>query len=63
MLQYELKYHEDEEWQEVSELRVINELYKAFKEVTPAIKKMIEGEEVVTQYAVYRLKRRMCFQN
>ena len=57
MPQYEAKYHEDEEWQEVSEIRVINELYKAFKKVTPAIKEMIDGKEVKTPDAVYRFKR------
>ena len=56
MPQYEVKYHEDEVWQEISELRAINELYKAFKKVTPAIKEMIEGEEVKTSNAIYRLK-------
>ena len=56
MPQYEVKYHEDEKWEEISELRAINELYKAFKKVTPAIKEMLEGKEVKTSNAIYRLK-------
>ena len=54
--QYKVKYHENEQWEEISELRAINELYKAFKKVTQAIKEMIEGEEVKTSNAIYRLK-------
>jgi hypothetical protein len=31
-------------------------LYKIYKKVTPAIKEMIEGKEIVTPEAVFRLK-------
>jgi hypothetical protein len=54
---YEVKYHGQHGWQEISELKVIDELFKTFKTVTPVIQQMIEGKHVVTQEAVYRLKR------
>ena len=56
MPQYEVKYHEEDEWQEISELDVIGVLYKTFKKTTPAILEMMSGKEVETPDAVYRLK-------
>ena len=53
---YEAKYGENDEWQEISELELMDELYKTFKKVTPAIKEMIRGKEVQTDYGRYRLK-------
>ena len=53
---YEAKYHEEDRWQEISELELMDELYKSYRKVTPAIKEMIMGKEVKTPYAVYRLK-------
>ena len=53
---YEVKYDEKDVWQEISELELMDELYKTFNKVTPAIKKMIKGKEVKTPYGTYRLK-------
>ena len=53
---YEAKYHDDDQWQEISELKLMDELYKSYKKVTPAIKEMILGNEVKTPYGIYRLK-------
>ena len=53
---YEAKYDEADRWQEISELELMDELYKAYKKVTPAIKQMILGNEVKTPYGLYRLK-------
>ena len=53
---YEAKYHEADMWQEISELELMDELYKTYKKVTPAIKEMIMGNEVKTPYGLYRLK-------
>jgi hypothetical protein len=52
---YEAKYNEKEEWEEISEVELMDGLYKIYNKVTPAIKEMIEGKEVVTPEAVYRL--------
>ena len=53
---YEAKYHEKDEWIEISELELMDQLYRTYKKVTPAIKDMIMGKEVHTPDAIYRLK-------
>jgi len=53
---YEAKYNEREDWEEISEVELMEELYKVFDKVAPAIKEMIEGKEIDTPEAVYRLK-------
>ena len=53
---YEVKYHEKDEWMEISELTLMDQLYKTYTKVTPAIKEMIMGKEVETPHGVYRLK-------
>ena len=53
---YEAKYNEKEEWKQISEVELMAELYKVFDKVTPAIKEMMEGKEIDTPEAVYRLK-------
>ena len=53
---YEVKYYEEDDWKEISELALIDELYKSFDKVTPAIKEMILGNEVKTPYGIFRLK-------
>ena len=35
---YEVKYHEEDEWVEISELKLMDELYKTYNKATPAIK-------------------------
>ena len=53
---YEAKYHDKTEWEEISEIELMDGLYRIYNKVTPAIKKMILGMEVETPDAVYRLK-------
>jgi len=53
---YEAKYNEEDDWIEISDLEVMDELYKTYTKVTPAIKEMIMGNEVETFYGIYRLK-------
>ena len=56
MPRYEARYNEKEEWQEISDVEMMEGLYKIYDRVTPAIKQMIKGEELRTPDAVYRLK-------
>jgi len=56
MPHYEVRYHEKEYWQEISDIEMMEGLYKIYDRVTPAIKQMIKGKELRTQDAVYRLK-------
>lgn len=53
---YEVKCHEKSEWKEISDVEMMEELYKFYNRVTPAIKEMIEGKEFQTPEAVYRIK-------
>ncbi len=53
---YEVKYPGADEWNEISDLELMNELYKTYSKVTPAIKLMINGREIVTLHGTYRLK-------
>jgi hypothetical protein len=56
MPMYEVQYHEDGVWREISELELMDDLYRMYKKVTPAIKEMILGNEIETPYGRYRLK-------
>ena len=53
---YEVRYRGNQQWEEISELEFMDGLYKLYHRVTPAIKEMIEGNELHTPDAVYRLK-------
>ena len=53
---YEIRYHDKADWEEISELELMDGLYRIYNKVTPAIKKMILGMEVETPDAMYRLK-------
>ena len=56
--QYEVRSFDAAEWEDISEIEIMQKLHESFDRVTPAIQQMIEGQQVMTQYAVYRLKRR-----
>jgi hypothetical protein len=58
MPQYEVQYSDENVWQEISEIELMDDLYKIYKKVTPAIKEMIMGREVETPYGRYRLKQK-----
>ena len=53
---YEVKYKDCEDWEQISDLELMDRLYRIYKKVTPAIKEMIDGKEIVTPGASYRLK-------
>lgn len=53
---FEVRYREKNEWQEISEIEIMDGLYKIYKRVTPAIKEMIKGKEVQTPDGLFRLK-------
>ncbi|MCP4622420.1 MAG: hypothetical protein GY850_02700 [bacterium] len=56
MPQYEVRDLNMSEWEDISEIDIMQKLHEYFDRVTPAIQQMIEGDEVLTQSAVYRLK-------
>jgi len=56
MPRYEVRYDGHDEWKEISELELMDGLYKVYHRVTPAIKVLLNGRELHTPHAVYRLK-------
>lgn len=55
---YEAKYYNEDEWKEISDVELMDELYKIYKKVTPVIKEMITGKTAETPNGSFRLKRR-----
>ena len=53
---YEAKYFRKNYWEEISDIEMMDGLYKIYNRITPAIKEMIQGKEIQTTDAVYRLK-------
>lgn len=56
MPRYEAKIDGEDKWKEISDIEMMEELYKHFDRVTPAVKEMINGKEFRTSDARYRLK-------
>jgi len=56
MPRYEVRYNKNEGWKEISEIELMDGLYKLYHRVTPAIKWMLKGKELCTPHADYRLK-------
>lgn len=57
---YEVRYRGKQDWEEISDAELMEELYKFYRKVSPAIKQMINGNELLTPDAVYRLKWKYC---
>ena len=58
MPRYEVRFSGKEEWEEISDIELVERLYKFYRKITPAIREMISGKELRTPDAVYRLKWR-----
>jgi hypothetical protein len=58
MPEYEFRFHDGGEWEEISEIELMHRLHESYDRVTQAIRLLIEGEQVLTTEAVYRLKNR-----
>ena len=56
MLHYEVRYFDKTEWEKISEVEVLESLQDAFVRVTPALRDMIQGKQVTTPNARYRIK-------
>lgn len=54
---YEVRYDDKIEWEEISEIDLMQRLSDTYDRVCPVIQKMIEGKQVLSPEAVYRLKR------
>jgi hypothetical protein len=56
MPSYEVKYHDKKRWEKISESKVLGKLQDTYDQVTPVIQQMMEGKQVPTPKAVYRIK-------
>ena len=56
MPRYEVRYDANEGWVEISDLEFMDGLYKTYRRVAPVIKDMVNGKELCTPDAFYRLK-------
>jgi len=56
MNRYEVKYFDKGKWEEISEIDLLANLCETFERITPAVQEMIQGKQVLTPQAVYRVK-------
>ncbi|UCD80074.1 MAG: hypothetical protein JSW26_01165 [Desulfobacterales bacterium] len=56
MPSYEVKYHGKTEWEAISEVKVLVKLQEAYDKVTPVIQDLIDGKQVPTPQAVFRIR-------
>jgi DNA mismatch repair protein MutH len=56
MPSYEVKYRDKNEWEEISEINVLGSLQEVYSQVAPVIQEMIDGKQVPTPNAVYRIR-------
>ena len=56
MPSYEVKYHDSQKWEKISETKVLGKLHETFGQVTTVIQEMIKGNQVLTPKAVFRIK-------
>jgi hypothetical protein len=53
---FEVKKLGEDVWQEASERMVLAKLAECFDPITPIITKMMEGNEIVAQREIYRIR-------
>jgi uncharacterized iron-regulated protein len=53
---YEVRYHGERDWEDISEIDLLKKLHETYEQVTPAIQQLLEGNQLLTADAVYRLK-------
>jgi len=55
MTQYEVRYHDKAEWEDISKIEVLETLQEVFVLVSPSIQDMIQGKKILTPDATYRI--------
>ena len=56
MTLYEVRYHNKENWEDITDMDLMQKLHATFVRVIPAIQKLLEGDLLLTPDAIYRLK-------
>ena len=63
LTQYEVKYLGENQWKEISEKTCMELLVDNFDPITPIITDILNGKEIRTPHAVYRLKGYPCIKS
>jgi len=53
---FEVKKFGDYNWQEVSEKMVLDKLAENFNPITPILTKMLQGNEIIAEAEIYRIR-------
>ena len=54
---FEVKRLGEDSWQEIPEKMFLEKLVDCFDPVTPALSKMLQGNEIVAETEIYRIRR------
>ena len=53
---YEVRYHDKKNWEDITDIDLMQKLHETFVRVIPAIQKLLESDILLTSNAIYRLK-------
>jgi hypothetical protein len=56
MSQFQVKFPNEEDWNEISESKVLEKLVNEFDRITPVIIQMVRGKEIITTEGIFRMK-------
>ena len=56
MPSYEVRYQDTQDWEKISETKALGKLQEAYGQITPVLQEMIDGKQVLTPQAVFRIK-------
>ena len=56
MSQFQVKYFDEDDQQEVSETFVLEKLVDVFDQITPLLSEMLQGKEIITPEGFFRKK-------
>ena len=56
MPQFQVKYFDEADWKEISELDVLDKLMDEFGRVTPVLIQILQGKEIQTPDGIFRIK-------
>ena len=56
MSQFQVKYFDKDDWEEISENNVLGKLVDQFGRVTPSLTQMLQGSEINTLDGIFRMK-------
>ena len=49
-------YHDTADWEDISDMEFMDELYMTFNRLSPVVKRLLSGEEIHANGVAYRIK-------